>query len=89
VGKILYFLEIACKKASSKRWLIELLGCIEHISYLNHDVRSAKVFYRHSEFKRFMKDTLHTSSTEVDLLVVAIDEIVEVTTTESDNWKSM
>jgi hypothetical protein len=41
---------------------------------LNHDVRSARggstVI---PEFKRFMKDTVQTCSTEVDLLVIAID----------------
>jgi hypothetical protein len=75
VARILYFLEDRAQEGFIKALVNRIAQDIPiPIDSLNHDVRSAQggstVI---PEFKRFMKDTMQISSSDVDLLVVAID----------------
>jgi hypothetical protein len=75
VARILYFLEDRAQEGFIKA----LVNRIAHdipisVNNFSHDIRSARggstVI---PEFKRFMKDTMQISPSDVDLLVVAID----------------
>ena len=75
MARILYFLEDRVQEGFIKALVNRIAQDASiPIDSLNHDVRSARggstVI---PEFKRFMKDTIQTSSAEVDLLVIAID----------------
>jgi hypothetical protein len=75
VARILYFLEDRAQEGFIKAMVNRIAQDIPiPLDSLNHDVRSAQggstVI---PEFKRFMKDTMRISSSDVDLLVVAID----------------
>jgi hypothetical protein len=73
--RILYFLEDRAQEGFIKA-LVNRVAQDESIplNSLNHDVRSARGGSRAiTEFGRFMRDTMQTSSSDVDLLIVAID----------------
>ena len=73
--RILYFLEDRAQEGFIKA-LVERIAQDESIplNSLNHDVRSARGGSRvNREFERFMKDTMQGNSSDVDLLIVAID----------------
>ena len=73
--KILYFLEDIMQEGFIKALVNRIAQDVSIPNdSLKHDVRSARggstVI---PEFKRFMKDAMQTSSSDVDLLIVAID----------------
>jgi len=73
--RILYFLEDRAQEGFIKA-LVNRIAQDESIplNSLKHDVRSARDGSRAiTEFKRFMKDTMQSRSSDVDLLVVGID----------------
>ncbi len=73
--RILYFLEDRAQEGFIKA-LVNRVAQDESIplNSLNHDVRSARGGSRAiTEFGSFMRDTMQTSSSDVDLLIVAID----------------
>ena len=73
--RIMYFLEDRAQEGFIKS-LVKRIARDESIPLdsLNHDVRSAQGGSRViKEFKRFMKDTIQTDSSNVDLLIVAVD----------------
>lgn len=73
--RILYFLEDRAQEGFIKA-LVNRIAQDESIplNSLNHDVRSARGGSRViTEFERFMRDTIQTGSSDVDLLIVAID----------------
>jgi hypothetical protein len=73
--RILYFLEDRAQEGFVKA-LVERIAKDESIpaESLIPDIRSARGGYRIiKEFRNFMKDTIETEPSEVDLLIVAID----------------
>jgi len=73
--RILYFLEDRAQEGFIKA-LVNRIAQDESIplNSLNHDVRSARGGSRAiTEFKKFTRDTMQTSPSDVDLLIVAID----------------
>jgi len=75
VARILYFLEDRAQEGFIKALLNRIAQDVPiPINTLKHDVRAARggstVI---PEFRRFMKDTMQTSSSDADLLIVAID----------------